>query len=392
MDKKRIHELLAQAKSNRVSNIPIVESDAEPNTIHCLWLKSDGLYAFEEGKWQLLTGSEGGGGDTPEEKHYVELPLEFKSFTGTSNHFTKSEAVVVNQDAEEISNYTGMEFSIHDTEYSEDFKMGLTFIEEITETSSAYNRVAEDLEMDYSGAEILHMYKFVHSGRLYPTYGVLFKDNGQKKFVCFLDEATLPAFPQTYEIKEMDVNEVAHSDESKDMLKVFPIQAFPIKLTPMVFRKSEYDGNTYAYIGMYAGNFDYNYIQEIPESLKSVSRFLPVIINNADIEITKSPVPTSILLTTTADLGWLPIKNNQQVITLYFEKANSNFSDYYMYITADPNNEGKYALYLGMGETEISGTGLTDEQILVDYFDLNTPEELANEYFTIDLHYNDGDA
>ena len=39
MDIQRKHELLAQAKSNRVSNIPIVESETEPNTIHCIWLK-----------------------------------------------------------------------------------------------------------------------------------------------------------------------------------------------------------------------------------------------------------------------------------------------------------------------------------------------------------------
>lgn len=62
MDIQRKHELLAQAKSNRVSNIPIVESETEPNTTHCIWLKQGIMYAFENGAWEAITGEGGSGG------------------------------------------------------------------------------------------------------------------------------------------------------------------------------------------------------------------------------------------------------------------------------------------------------------------------------------------
>ena len=73
MDIQRKHELLAQAKSNRVSNIPIVESETEPNTTHCIWLKQGIMYAFENGQWEALNGEGGscsGGG-------VIKLPVKF---------------------------------------------------------------------------------------------------------------------------------------------------------------------------------------------------------------------------------------------------------------------------------------------------------------------------
>lgn len=71
MDIQRKHELLAQAKSNRVSNIPIVESETEPNTTHCIWLKQGIMYAFENGVWEALNGEGGSGGGL------IKLPVKF---------------------------------------------------------------------------------------------------------------------------------------------------------------------------------------------------------------------------------------------------------------------------------------------------------------------------
>ena len=72
MDIQRKHELLAQAKSNRVSNIPIVESETEPNTTHCIWLKQGIMYAFENGAWEAITGEGGSGGGG-----VIKLPVKF---------------------------------------------------------------------------------------------------------------------------------------------------------------------------------------------------------------------------------------------------------------------------------------------------------------------------
>lgn len=77
MDIQRKHELLAQAKSNRVSNIPIVESETEPNTIHCIWLKEGVMYAFENGQWEAITGEGGSGGGV------IELPVKFNTIETT---------------------------------------------------------------------------------------------------------------------------------------------------------------------------------------------------------------------------------------------------------------------------------------------------------------------
>lgn len=78
MDATRKHELLAQAKSNRVSNIPIVESETAPNTIHCIWLKEGVMYAFENGQWEAITGEGGGGGGG-----IIKLPVQFDTIETT---------------------------------------------------------------------------------------------------------------------------------------------------------------------------------------------------------------------------------------------------------------------------------------------------------------------
>lgn len=79
MDIQRKHELLAQAKSNRVSNIPIVESETEPNTTHCIWLKQGIMYAFENGVWEALNG-EGGSGSGG---GVIKLPVKFDTIEVT---------------------------------------------------------------------------------------------------------------------------------------------------------------------------------------------------------------------------------------------------------------------------------------------------------------------
>ena len=79
MDATRKHELLAQAKSNRVSNIPIVESETEPNTTHCIWLKQGIMYAFENGQWEAITGEGGSGGGGG----VIKLPVKFNTIETT---------------------------------------------------------------------------------------------------------------------------------------------------------------------------------------------------------------------------------------------------------------------------------------------------------------------
>lgn len=435
MNQQRKNDILASAKTNRVEKIPIVESPYPPEEQNVIWLKDGVMYYFDNNEWEALFSSdEGGGGDDPEPTpeplgpEYVQTPIRFDNLdvtTITPGGGTRESIEVLyastNIGSQNTKFRTGelMEVFMIESHEAELAKSAET--RAIDEEAYAYRHwkylpqeIPQDSEFMYTAEQILP-YIFPDAqidlvsvsifGIPGPTNidGVLvaIADINSQRKAILLDlgnkniiypGANINNIYATVSYQEIPVTD--------DIINIIPNEQYPIVLTPFVLGKFEEEGNTYVKCAYYVDGITGDIITNVP-----ANDFGTWDVYYRDSKFTQISNPYTVIdslytafnlwegITTSDILPDITTKCVSEVFGYSNQSTNYKYQGY-AYTMKSPNIEGKTLMILSPGPLnssweEIEGqTGLTDEQILKWWFDVNSIDQIPNALlYTI---YNDG--
>lgn len=383
MDQKLKNEILASAKTNRVHKIPIVESPFEPEERNVIWLNDGVMYYFNNGEWESLYSTSGG--DTPEpepeplDPKYVVTPIEFVNFEsksmtmgGESFSYNFSDMISVQEEATEYQEGSiltwkapgGPDSTVRDTP---------TLINEDSTGNNAemFSAMQQILSVAYPNNTIELV--SITDYRTYEASIVIAEVDGSRKtfIVEYFNEA--PVEGQSYTMDppaEPAVNETY-------FLTPFPQNKYPVEgFTPIVVFKREDAGEnkTYAGVGFYKLSDDpYDAFMEFDDGLY---HYYPAINASNNNNYSGLAVIFNIFPSTfpTEGINSLLPAGNQ-----YMGYAFGN--DYEVDIAKYPEDINKRIIVILFKQPyEMSGTGLSDEDILKDFFDVDDISSITPDY------------
>ena len=377
--------------------VAVVESPYAPNNHNCIWLKQDTMYVYGNSGWEELSSS---GGDTPEpeplDPKYVRTPIEFVNFEsksmtmgGESFSYNFSDMISVQEEATEYQEGSKLtwkapgvqDYSINDTPtlINGDSTGGnaemFSSMQQLLSAAYPNNTIELVSITDYRISKVCIIIAEV--------------DGARKTFIMEYHDVS-PTEGQSFTMEPP-----TEGASGSELVNPIPRAQFPITLKPIVLGKYEEKGNTKAFICWYADNLSGEVFYRLNGDL-GYDYYVPQI----NTKKWGGVINTTQYLTGLLDafLAYdctefsdkLPSTNPLCIEEVF---GSNNYSALHMNSNDYP---GKSLVLVTAGYPSTSlytiegQTNLTDEQILMDYFDIVDPSDINNHTMTIDLYYNDG--
>lgn len=360
--------------------VAVVESPYAPNNHNCIWLKQDTMYVYGNRGWEELSSS---GGDTPEpepvDPKYVRTPIEFVNFEsksitigGNSELFNFSDMISVQEEATEYQEGSTLTWkSPGGRESTVSGTPTLINGDSTGEGAEMFSAMQQLLSVAYPNntIELVSMTDY----RTYQISIIIAEVDGSRKTFIVEHFDGTPVEGQSY---TMNPPAEPVIDET-NFLTHFPQNKYPVEgFTPIVISKREdtEENKTYASVGFYKLSDDpYDAFMEFDDGNYHYYPAINASYNNkySGLAPSFSRFPSAF---PTEGINSLLPAGNQYMGYTFGNNFEVNIAKY-------PEDTNKRIIVIQLKETyEMSGTGLSDEDILKDFFDVDDISSITPDY------------